>query len=117
MHAVVFDLDGTILQSAAVDDRLYRDAVRHVLGDVRIRPDSSDHHAIAIATGGWRESAQLKLDAAGLNRFGIPLATSDDAPDRKEIMRIVLGHLGSGFDSITYYGDGQWDRIASQALG
>lgn len=78
---------------------------------------SSDHHATAIATGGWRESAQFKLDAAGLNRFGIPLATSDEAPDRKDIMRIALGHLGTGFDSITYYGDGQWDRIASQTLG
>jgi len=181
MHAVVFDLDGTILQSAAVDDRLYRDAVRCVLGDVRIRPTlvdydyvtdsgilaqiladnsvapnpetiraiksnfvdalashislngpfpevpgahdflarlhSSTDHAIAIATGGWRESAQLKLDAAGLNRYGIPLATSDDAPDRKDIMRIALEHLGTGFESITYYGDGPWDRIASQQLG
>ena len=71
----------------------------------------------AIATGGWRESAQLKLDAAGLNRFGIPLATSDDAPDRKDIMRIVLGHPGTGFDSITCYGDGALARIASQQLG
>ena len=38
MHAVIFDIDGTLLESAAVDDALYREAVRQVLGDVQLRP-------------------------------------------------------------------------------
>ena len=38
MHAVIFDIDGTLLHSAAVDDALYREAVRRVLGEVQLRP-------------------------------------------------------------------------------
>jgi len=181
VHAVVFDIDGTLLQSAAVDDALYKNAVRSVLRDARIRPciddydfvsDSgilsqiladnavsddpeivaaiktrfvellkahisghgpfpeipgardflrkigdSSNHAAAMATGGWRESALLKLDTAGFGEFGYPIATSDDAYDRKEIMRIAVSYLGDSFSSITYYGDGPWDRDASLELG
>lgn len=181
MHAVVFDIDGTLLQSAAVDDMLYRQAVETVLGNVRFRPSLADYtcvsdsgilqelladnairqdaaiveavkshfvaalrahvaefgpfaeipgaanklrelqdspaHAVAFATGGWRASALLKLASAGLDAFGFPLASSDDAADRTEIMRIALAGLGTGFDSVTYYGDGPWDREASLQLG
>ena len=181
MHAVVFDIDGTLLQSADIDDALYRQAVRTVLGDVRFRPTLADYthvsdsgvlseiladnavdqdiqtlesiktsfvaairshvanvgpfpefpgasdmlrglrdsaeHSVAIATGGWRDSATLKLDSAGLGSFGFPLASSDDAHDRAEIMQIALARLGKGFESVTYYGDGPWDRDASRRLG
>lgn len=181
LHAVIFDIDGTLLESASVDDALYRDAVVSVLGNVRFRASLADYdyvtdagilvqiledneitpvsgdipaikshfvaslrkhisdhgpfsevsgagrilesfhtskeHSVAIATGGWRESAQLKLATAGLDRFGFPLSTSDDAFDRKEIMKIALDRLGSDFHSVTYYGDGVWDREASLELG
>jgi FMN phosphatase YigB (HAD superfamily) len=181
MHAVVFDIDGTLLQSAAVDDALYKDAVRSILGDPKIRPalsdydyvsdsgilsqifsdnsirevveleaaiksrfvqllsnhiseqgpfqeipgardflkriDDSSNHAVAIATGGWRASALLKLETAGFGDFDVPIATSDDARDRQEIMRIALSQLDGTFSSVTYYGDGPWDRDASQQLG
>src|SRR5210317_2541050 len=127
MRAVIFDIDGTLLHSAAVDDALYREAVRRVLGEVQLRPSlhaydyvtdtgilyqivadneispqqeplheikshfvdllrghveqngpfmeipgagdllaslrESPAHAVAIATGGWRESAELKLQS------------------------------------------------------
>jgi len=33
MRAVIFDIDGTLIESLAVDNSLYVDAVRHVLGD------------------------------------------------------------------------------------
>lgn len=180
MHAVIFDIDGTLLESAAVDDALYKEAVVSVLGNVRFRDSLADYdfvtdsgilaqvlednklsdpnaaaaikqrfirsvrehiaergpfaevsgareilgslhksneHSVAIATGGWRESARLKLASAGLDRFDFPLSTSDDAFDRKEIMTIALAKLGSGFRSVTYYGDGVWDRDACSALG
>ena len=47
----------------------------------------------------------------------MPIATSDDACDRKEIMRIALSQLGSKFSSVTYFGDGPWDRDATLELG
>ena len=179
MHAVIFDIDGTLLESAAVDDDLYRQAVLDVLGDVVLRPSlhdydfvsdsgiltqvfedngitkgprddvraafvrliqqhidtngpfrqlpgaaaileylrASEEHALAIATGGWRATAELKLRSAGIFHEDIPLATSSDAQARTDIMQVALRQLGSEFDSITYYGDGPWDRDACAALG
>jgi FMN phosphatase YigB (HAD superfamily) len=180
-HAVIFDIDGTLLHSAGVDDAIYRQAVRTVLGDVHLRPTLHDYehitdtgilshifadnnvsaaddlvdavrsafvdlliahverhgpfaempgandmlsslrespeHAVALATGGWRQSAELKLRSVGIDFSGIPLATSNDHHERTAIMEIALSRLGSGFDSITYFGDGPWDRDACLALG
>jgi FMN phosphatase YigB (HAD superfamily) len=181
MHAVIFDIDGTLLHSAAVDDALYREAVRRVLGDVQLRPSlhaydyvtdtgilyqivadneipveqeplheikthfvdllrshveehgpfveipgasdllnslrASATHAVAIATGGWRESAELKLRSAGLDYSDFPLATSNDHHERTSIMELALARLGDHFDCVTYCGDGPWDRDACSALG
>lgn len=85
--------------------------------DMLTKLKSSPNHVVAIATGGWRKSALLKLDTGGFGEFTCPIATSDDAHDRKDIMRIALAQLGSTFSSVTYYGDGTWDRDASYALG
>lgn len=181
MHAVIFDIDGTLLHSAAVDDALYREAVRTVLGDVHLRPTlheypyvtdtgilqqilsdndieseqglleeirttfvellqthvtkhgpfeeipgattllqflrNSSEHAVAMATGGWRQSAEFKLSSAGIDFSDIPLATSNDHHDRTAIMEIALQSLGGAFTTVTYYGDGPWDRDACRALG
>lgn len=181
MRAIIFDIDGTLLQSAAVDDELYRASVRSVIKDAVLRDSLHDYlhvsdsgilaeifadsgiaydeviatsvtqhfvvslrkwiqengpfsempgasealrelHAsrscsVGIATGGWRESAELKLRSAGLFNAGIPLATSTDAHERTAIMQHALDQLGSGFESVTYYGDGTWDEDASRALG
>jgi phosphoglycolate phosphatase-like HAD superfamily hydrolase len=38
MNAVIFDIDGTLLQSDVNDDALYLAAVRDVLGNVKLRP-------------------------------------------------------------------------------
>jgi FMN phosphatase YigB (HAD superfamily) len=181
VHAVIFDIDGTLLQSATVDETLYRESVTSVLGPVRFRPSlhdydfvtdsgvlsqilddnsirtdleqtteikarfvsalgvyiqvngpfqeipgakkmldrlgSSNAHSVAIATGGWLDSALLKLSSADFDLSRFPLATSDDSFDRTEIMQLALSRLGSEFRSITYYGDGPWDREACVALG
>jgi len=77
----------------------------------------SDDHSVAVATGGWRATASLKLESAGFDLRGAPLATSDDARERIEIMRVALSRIGSRFESITYYGDGPWDRDACHDLG
>lgn len=181
MRAIIFDIDGTLLQSAAVDDDIYRASVRAVIANARLRDSLHDYvhisdsgileeifadsgieydaavasevtrhfvssldawmqdngsfvevpgagdalrslaahdsYAVGIATGGWRESAELKLRSAGLFDAGIPLATSSDARERTAIMQHALDQLGSDFETITYYGDGAWDAAASNALG
>jgi FMN phosphatase YigB (HAD superfamily) len=181
VHAVIFDIDGTLLQSATVDEALYRESVTSVLGPVRFRPSlhdydfvtdsgvlsqilhdnalrtdlaqtteikarfvralgiyiqengpfqeipgakkmldrlaSSNAHSVAIATGGWLDSALLKLSSANFDLSRFPLTTSDDSFERTEIMQLALSRLGSEFRSITYYGDGPWDRDACMALG
>lgn len=180
-HAVIFDLDGTLLNSSAQDEALYKKAVERVLGRVRFRPDLGDYdhvtdtgillqvlddndvpaddgtiaaiknefcvlvedyiatsgpfqevpgarailqrlgesgdHGIAIATGGWKRSAKYKLRTAGFVIAGLPLATSDDALDRIEIMRIALQSIDADCREVTYYGDGPWDEQACRELG
>ena len=180
-HAVILDIDGTLLESAEVDDRLYRYAIRQVLGEVSLRGSLADYtHVtdtgilrqiladnglarsaatiadvqdafitalgehirssgpfarfpgarrfvaalqkserleVAIATGGWRRSALLKLESAGIDASTLPLKTSDDAHERTDIMRAALESLPGPFTSIVYYGDGVWDQAACRLLG
>lgn len=179
-HAVILDIDGTLLHSFDEDDRLYRQAVSQVLGPVRFREMSeyehvsdsgilaevfldnaiqadpetieairhrffealeqhvarhgpfaeipgardfvrrlkqSPRHACAIATGSWRPSALLKLRTAGFEIDDLPLATSDDATTRCDILSHALAALEGPIAAVTYYGDGSWDRKACASLG
>lgn len=182
MHAAIFDIDGTLIDSCEVDNAMYVEAIRHILGaSVRIRdawelydhvsdtgiladicgdnamgyddalsdairdvflhrlsahmsvhgpyremPGALDYlHTlrqrpdvrIAYATGGWRASARLKLSSAGFPVQDIPLASANDHRDRRQIMRHALAQLEGPFESITYFGDGVWDRQATADLG
>jgi len=76
-----------------------------------------DDRRVAIATGGWRKSALLKLESAGFSIDDIPLVTSDDSPSRVEIMRLALAEISDDFESVTYFGDAEWDERACQTLG
>ncbi len=75
--------------------------------------------AIAIATGGWDTTATLKLRAIGLDADQYALATASDAKNRTEILKIARDRSLKGLqaDRITYFGDGPWDKRASEALG
>ena len=181
MHAVIFDIDGTLLHSVETDEALFTQALRYAIDGVKLRPlygdyehvtdagivwqvarenaiDDPSHistvikshflsllknhvtdvgpfvalqgarsylqkyvasseHEVAIATGGWRESALLKLESAGLGDIDVPIATSNDAMDRVGIMRHALAQLPGEFESITYYGDAEWDQRATAELG
>ena len=79
-----------------------------------------DNVCAGIATGGWEHSARLKLGLAGLERFNLPLASSDDATPRAKIMQIAakrtLNHRPVDEAVFTYVGDGTWDLEASQEL-
>ncbi|MET0066963.1 MAG: HAD family hydrolase [Candidatus Thiodiazotropha sp.] len=177
---VMFDIDGTLVESYDFDAECFQDAVREVL-DIEI--DTDWHHyrhvsdtgilrqileeqeiqtpheliirrirqqfteritahlrsepmqpvpgarelfetlrqrddvSLALATGGWSETARLKLDAAGFITQGIPLASSSHHYDRIEIMRHAERLSGIQKASRkTYFGDGPWDARAAQAL-
>ena len=78
-------------------------------------------HRVSLATGGWRDSARLKMASAGMCFDDHPAASADDAHDRESIMRLsmqraVERHRAS-FASTLYIGDGVWDARACRALG
>ena len=108
---------------AAIRAHFARDAsaVREIAGAKAL----FDHLArlpgvrVAIATGGWAETARLKLAAIGIDPDAVPLATSSDRIERVRIMQLAeeraLG--GAAPTSRTYFGDGAWDKRASAELG
>jgi len=82
---------------------------------------ASAKYRVSIATGGWRDSARLKMASAGMCFDDHPAASADDAHDRESIMKIALqraveGH-GTPFASTVYVGDGVWDARACRNLG
>jgi phosphoglycolate phosphatase-like HAD superfamily hydrolase len=79
---------------------------------------SVDGLSLSIATGGWYESAIVKLESAGIDFSGIPIASSDDHFDRVEIMKVAAARASQNTaQSYTYFGDGSWDKQASERLG
>ena len=181
MQAIVFDIDGTLVDSNDADGELFVEAVKRILGLGDIRSDwttyrhvtdqgvlseimqdhgiplqpelfeatkrefislldahlenngpfreipgavsyvsrlnASQAHYVAYATGGWHESALLKLESAGFPVDGLRIATSSEFEDRESIMRAALSGPAESFESVTYYGDGVWDRSAAENLG
>jgi FMN phosphatase YigB (HAD superfamily) len=87
-------------------------ALQH-LNDLRRRPDVR----VAYATGGWKATAKHKLVSAGFPLEDIPSASADDYQERTQIMMHALGQLEGPFTSVTYFGDGLWDRAAATQLG
>jgi phosphoglycolate phosphatase-like HAD superfamily hydrolase len=78
----------------------------------------SDIH-LAIATGAYLRSAQLKLQHTSL-MTSLPYATSNDSINRRAIMekaRIQAQQFYSTeYDSVIYIGDGPWDVRAANSL-
>lgn len=180
MHHVMFDIDGTLIESYDFDSECFAEAVNAVTGveidthwaryenvtDVGIlnqflfenhlqntgsviqnvkqeflnkiknriakrpvnqipgasafidRLKALDGVVISFATGGWYESAVLKLQSAGIDFSGIPMASSNDHYSRVEIMKLAerkaTGDVNLRF---TYFGDGSWDLKACEELG
>ena len=81
------------------------------------RPPAGWH--LAAATGGWRESALFKLEAAGLPG-AILLASSTDARDRVDIFQLAADRVrqrSHGEPQIVLVGDGEWDVRVARSLG
>ncbi len=181
LHHVMFDIDGTLVQSDVIDGECYLEAVLEVVGH-RVDPDWRNythitdtgildqvigevglqaererlqaevkaafvakitHHlkasrvqpvegasefidslrrrgtiGLSIATGGWLETARMKLESAGIDVSGIPIASSNDHFSRTEIMKIAAAKAVDGKRiPCTYFGDGEWDKKACEELG
>ena len=69
---------------------------------------------VALATGAWRESALLKLAAAGFD-CTLPLACCDEVTSREEIVRDAIARAGGGSD-VVLFGDGAWDVRCARNL-
>lgn len=187
MHLIMFDLDGTLVDSNTIDSECYLQALVDVFGfdltkidrnwssyphvtdagilqtlcqtELGRHPSLNEIHdyqqrflellklacsqqplqailgareilewlntdpnfAIAIATGAWQQTADYKLQQAGLGDIKLPMACSDDAHARVEIMKCAYQrsldfYQQSQFKAISYIGDGIWDGIASKHL-
>lgn len=76
----------------------------------------------AIASGGWRDSAILKLKAAGIEANNYPSAFADDGYSREEILQSAISrsekfYQQKHFDRVVSIGDGVWDVRTARNLG
>ena len=180
MIAVIFDIDGTLVESFHFDGIIYASAVKDVLGEVIIKDNwkhyknvtdtgilrqimdenkiceegqigkvrkkfgemvrrhleyggecrpkkgaiglidkllSDLRYEVGFATGGWRHTAEMKLQQAGFDLKNAVLFSSDNSDERVEIMKKCLLALGSRFNRLVYIGDAEWDLQAAETLG
>ncbi len=83
---------------------------------------SRERFGVALATGGWRITANWKLKKAGLGFSFGAAAFADDDYSREGIMccalqRALNQYRQTKFDAVIYIGDGVWDVRASRNLG
>jgi phosphoglycolate phosphatase-like HAD superfamily hydrolase len=76
---------------------------------------------IAVATGCWNITAEMKLKAIGVDSRQFPLSTADDYMVRKDIVRNAIDsakkfYNTQEFEKVFYIGDGHWDFLASKEL-
>lgn len=76
---------------------------------------------VALATGGWGESAAVKLRAAGVVASNVPMGCADDAESREDIVRIAWRRAedsaGTRFRRVVSVGDAVWDVRTARSLG
>ncbi|MCH8105989.1 MAG: HAD family hydrolase [Proteobacteria bacterium] len=180
MYHVMFDIDGTLVQSYEFDEQIYACAVEQVIGfkidrdwsqyenvtdvgilnelielhnlnmqketilhkvkSIFIREVSNhisknptkeipgaisfinqlsdlDNVIVSFATGGWYETAVLKLNSAGFNYSTDIISSSDDHFERTKIMALSRArHPAYSDANCTYFGDGIWDKKACEEL-
>jgi phosphoglycolate phosphatase-like HAD superfamily hydrolase len=86
-----------------------------------IRALKRDGWKLALASGGWRVSALLKLKHSRLPVTRLPGAFADDHVSREGITRIARERAefraGREAERVVYVGDAVWDVKACRALG
>ena len=77
-------------------------------------------YPIAIATGGWQETALFKLEKIGLEIDEIPFANSNHHYSRLDITQLAIDSAkekhSKDFERIIYFGDGKWDLLNCQKM-
>ena len=76
---------------------------------------------LALATGGWLDTARLKLAAAGFDADSFVMASANDAMTRRAIMELAVERASETFKQpmfsrIVSIGDGIWDVEAAASL-
>ena len=89
-----------------------------LLAALRARAD----WAMALATGGWRAAALVKIGRSGLDLDDLPAAFGEDGPSRQGIVRAAIArareHAGvDDFARIVCIGDAVWDVRTAASLG
>jgi beta-phosphoglucomutase-like phosphatase (HAD superfamily) len=105
---------------AKIQNRIDEESINEINGasEFITKLKELDDVVISFATGGWLESAVLKLESAGIDISGIPIASSNDHHSRIEIMKIAEQRaIKESRLSFTYFGDGSWDLKACKELG
>jgi hypothetical protein len=78
-------------------------------------------HCVSLASGGWCDSARLKMASAGMCFDDHPAASAHDARDKESIMRLskqrAAERYGESFACTVYVGDGVWDALARRSVG
>jgi len=75
-------------------------------------------YTVSLATGGWRETALLKLKSAGFDTEQIILSSSSEHHSRTEVMKLSAQKVGIDTGTpFTYFGDAEWDVRACRELG
>lgn len=84
-----------------------------ILGQLAERENAS----IAIATGGWPETARMKLDTIGVDHRVYRLCTCADHPHRHGIITRALECVDRPLEGAVYFGDGVWDARTTHRMG
>ena len=96
--------------------------------------NARDDIAVGLATGGWLETARLKLVAAGFGSATgsglgssvsldeMVITSSNDHYRRTEIMQLAVSRLSKGLNTKPmqapmYFGDAPWDSKACLEIG
>ena len=77
----------------------------------------SDEYVVSIATGGWGETAKIKLESAGFETEKLAIMSSNDHYSRIKIMELAKSAINQ-IDNypVTYFVDAEWDLEACKEL-
>lgn len=75
------------------------------------------YQKVGIATGCWKDSGRVKLETAGYQLEGIPMASSSDHHTREGILLKALERLKGNLEHVVYFGDAEWDLKTTGNLG
>lgn len=78
-------------------------------------------YPIAIATGGWQETALFKLKNIGLELNDTPFVSANYHYSRLKITQFAIESVrekyATDFEKIIYFGDGKWDLLTCREMG